>query len=102
MPESTGQQSHTSLTAGDYLEKALAWSKQVRREVKCDLDVPYGNDDRQKLDVYMPENAGSAGTPVLMFLHGGYWVLGHKDTLRQVDAGLLAATPLAMYPHLRE
>ena len=81
MSESTGQQSRSSITAGEYLEKALAWSKEVRREVRCDLDVPYGTDDRQKLDVYLPENAGSAGMPVLMFLHGGYWVLGHKDTL---------------------
>ena len=81
MPESTGQQSRSSLTAGEYLEKALAWSREVRRKGRCDLDVPYGTDDRQKLDVYLPENAGSAGMPVLMFLHGGYWVLGHKDTL---------------------
>ncbi len=71
----------SSLTAGEYLEKALAWSKEVRREVRCDLDLPYGADDRQKLDVYLPENPGSARMPVLMFLHGGYWVLGHKDTL---------------------
>ena len=57
MSESTGQQSRSSLTAGEYLEKALAWSKEVRREVRCDLDVPYGADDRQKLDVYL----GSVG-----------------------------------------
>jgi len=63
MAESTGQQMG-SLTAGKYLEKALAWSKRVRRETKCVLDVPYGTDDRQKLDIYLPENTGSAGMPV--------------------------------------
>ena len=81
MAESTGQQTGSPLTAGEYLEKALAWSKKVRRENRCVLDVPYGTDDRQKLDVFLPGNTGSAGMPVLIFFHGGYWVLGHKDTL---------------------
>ena len=81
MPEFIGQQSPSPLTAGEYLEKALAWSIEIRREVICDLDVPYGTGDRQKLDVYLPKNTGLTGLPVLMFLHGGYWVLGHKDTL---------------------
>ena len=81
MPESADPQSRPSLMAGEYLEKALAWSKEVRRGVRCDLNVSYGTDERQKLDVYLPENTGSAGMPVLIFLHGGYWVLGHKDTL---------------------
>lgn len=81
MPEPTESKSRPSLTAGEYLEKALAWSKDVRNNVKCDLDIPYGSDDRQKLDLYLPENAGSGGVPVLVFLHGGYWVIGHKDTL---------------------
>ena len=43
--------------------------------------MPYGTDDRQKLDVYLPKTSGLTGLPVLMFLHGGYWMLGHKDTL---------------------
>ncbi len=81
MSESTGPKWLPPLTAGEYLDKALAWSKEVRRDVRCDLDLPYGTDDRQKLDVYLPEKFDSAGMPVLIFLHGGYWVLGHKDTL---------------------
>ena len=74
MPEPTKSQSRPSLTAGEYLEKALAWSKEARDNVKCDLDIPYGTDDRQKLDLYLPENTGSGRVPVLVFLHGGYWV----------------------------
>ena len=91
MAESTYQQSRPSLTAGEYLEKAMARSKEVRREVRCDLDVPYGTDDRQKLDVYLPENAGSSGMPVLMFWHGGYWVIGHKDTLGFMAPPIISA-----------
>jgi len=91
MPEPTKSQSRPSLTAGEYLEKALAWSKEARDNVKCDLDIPYGTDDRQKLDLYLPENTGSGRVPVLVFLHGGYWVIGHKDTLGFMAPPITAA-----------
>ena len=94
MPESSGPQFRPSLTAGEYLEKALAWSKEVRRGVRCDLDVSYGTDERQKLDVCLPENTGSTGMPVLIFLHGGYWVLGHKDTLGFMAPPITSATAI--------
>ena len=65
------------LTAGEYLERAMAWSQEVRSKVKAQLDIPYGLEERQKLDVYLPENPGVAPVPVLIFFHGGYWVIGH-------------------------
>ena len=99
----------TPLTAGEYLEKALAWSEKVRREARCVLDVPYGACDRQKLDVYLPEKPGSTAMPVLIFFHGGYWVLGHKDTLGFMAPPITSApailvtggyrlAPVAKYP----
>ena len=81
MPDSANQQTSPSLTAGEYLDKAFAWSKEVQSTSKCVLEIPYGDDERQKLDVYLPEAAGPDPLPVLVFLHGGYWVIGHKDTL---------------------
>ncbi len=65
--------------AGDYLEQAMAWSEQVRAQTRCELDIAYGPDERQKLDLYLPDAGTTA--PVLMFMHGGYWVIGHKDLL---------------------
>ena len=67
--------------AGEYLERAMAWSDEVRANTRTALDLPYGDDERQKLDVYMPDAAPGEPVPVLMFLHGGYWVIGHKDLL---------------------
>ena len=67
--------------APQYLEQAMAWSDEVRATARAALNLPYGDDERQKLDVYMPADATAAGAPVLMFLHGGYWVIGHKDLL---------------------
>ena len=81
MPGLISEPATTPLTPGEYLEKALAWSKEVQSKVKCELDIAYGPDERQKLDVYPPEPSGTTPVPVLMFMHGGYWVVGHKDTL---------------------
>ena len=67
--------------APQYLEQAMAWSDRVRATARCALDIPYGEDERQKLDVYMPGDASIAHAPVLMFMHGGYWVIGHKDLM---------------------
>ena len=67
--------------AGEYLERAMAWSDEVRSSSRVALDLPYGDDERQKLDIYMPEETSEGLVPVLIFLHGGYWVIGHKDLL---------------------
>lgn len=67
--------------AGEYLERAMAWSDEVRANNRVALDLPYGDDERQMLDVYMPDTDTGKPVPVLMFLHGGYWVIGHKDLL---------------------
>ncbi|MVN22446.1 alpha/beta hydrolase [Mucilaginibacter arboris] len=40
-------------------------------------DVAYGNDPKQKMDVYLPENA-KGKTPVIILIHGGSWIGGDK------------------------
>ena len=40
-------------------------------------DVSYGNDPRQRYDVYLPAQARNA--PVILFVHGGGWANGNKD-----------------------
>lgn len=40
------------------------------------LDIAYGNHERQKLDIYAPENA--SGLPVMLYIHGGAWKMGNK------------------------
>jgi acetyl esterase/lipase len=46
-------------------------------------DVPYGPDERQRLDVYTPDNAQSA--PVIFMVHGGAWMIGDKAAGRVVN-----------------
>ena len=43
------------------------------------LDVAYGTDARQRLDVFAPLQGPA---PALMFFHGGYWRAGSKESRR--------------------
>jgi acetyl esterase/lipase len=40
-------------------------------------DVSYDDGPRRKLDLYLPE--GAKDYPVVVFVHGGLWMLGDKD-----------------------
>ncbi len=40
-------------------------------------DLPYGDDPRQRFDVYLPADAHDA--PLIVFVHGGAWAIGDKD-----------------------
>lgn len=46
--------------------------------VKRTLDIAYGTDEREKLDVYEPATPLAAPAPVLIFVHGGAFVGGDK------------------------
>jgi arylformamidase len=55
-------------------------SQSARKRLPCQLDLPYGNNSGETLDVF-PASGFSAsggarvqsGAPVLVFIHGGYW-----------------------------
>src|SRR6266851_4708660 len=51
--------------------------KEPYQGVKVERDVKYGPADRNLLDVFAPE-ANSAARPVLVFVHGGGFVVGNK------------------------
>jgi acetyl esterase/lipase len=52
--------------------------KEPYAGVKIARDIRYGPDERQALDVFMPDQAGGGPRPVLMFVHGGAFVAGNK------------------------
>ena len=44
-----------------------------------DRDISYGPHERHLLDVLQPRNPTSAAMPILVFIHGGAFVLGNKS-----------------------
>ncbi len=73
---------------------------QVRR------DLPYGDDPRQKLDLYLPDGL-KGPAPVILFFYGGSWQNGSKSLYRafgQVFASQGIVTAIAdyrLYPQVR-
>lgn len=51
--------------------------KEPYAGVKVERDISYGANERNRLDVFVPEAAGSA-RPVVIFVHGGGFVRGDK------------------------
>jgi acetyl esterase/lipase len=43
------------------------------------VGIAYGQNERQKLDIYVPEGAAGNIYPVLVFFHGGAWRDGERD-----------------------
>jgi acetyl esterase/lipase len=68
------------------------------------VDLPYGQDPRQRLDVYSPRQA--VNRPVVIFWYGGSWTTGSKAEYRFVgttlaERGFVAVLPdYRLYPHV--
>jgi acetyl esterase/lipase len=43
------------------------------------IDISYGSDARQAMDVFLPANRSQNTTKVFVWIHGGGWVDGDKD-----------------------
>ncbi|WP_306224581.1 alpha/beta hydrolase [Bosea beijingensis] len=53
-------------------------------------DVAYGLHPRQRMDIYVPSDCGSAPKPVVLFIYGGSWANGAKETYSFVGDALAA------------
>lgn len=51
-------------------------TRQAREQLDCRLDVPYGEHELERLDIYP---AAQAGGPVQIFVHGGGWRTSSKN-----------------------
>lgn len=60
--------------SAEVLRRWAQASALVREGARCRLDLPYGPEASQTLDVFLPDEAFSGGSaPVLIVIHGGYW-----------------------------
>lgn len=73
-------------------------SAAVRRRVACTLDLPYGRDASERLDLFHPAPGTARPAPVLVYLHGGYWRALHKGDQSFVAEPFCAAGALVVVP----
>jgi len=63
-------------------------------------DIAYGDLDKQKLDIYTPENP-KAGAPVVVFFYGGGWNDGSKDIYKFIGQSFAEAGYTVVVPTYR-
>ena len=60
-----------------YQQEGGKLSAAAREKLGGVLDIAYGPEPLQKLDIFAPD--GASGAPVLFYIHGGGWRAGSKD-----------------------
>jgi acetyl esterase/lipase len=67
------------------VEKMFGWMNDLTLDVsnirRKFLDCRYGEDPKQALDIYLP-NEGDGPFPIVFFAHGGAWQRGMKDDVQ--------------------
>lgn len=58
---------------GRHLAQWATDSARVRRQASARLDLPYGSGSGETLDIFPAAEHAEASSPVLVFIHGGYW-----------------------------
>jgi len=83
----------------DVVDAFRASSRATRRNLRFEIDVPYGGGPAEKLDIFYPLAGGvrgSAGLPVHIFIHGGYWRMFSKDDFSYIADTVTAAGAIAV------
>jgi len=83
----------------EHLEILREWadrSAETRAGLPCALDLAYGSDPSERLDVFAPR---ARGAPVLVYLHGGYWRALDKRDQSFVAAPFVGAGAMVVLPN---
>jgi arylformamidase len=74
----------------EHVDVNARWAKAseaYRKEASAELDQPYGAGPRQRYDLFRPKQTGTA-TPVVVYVHGGYWQRGDRKDYAFLARGL--------------
>jgi acetyl esterase/lipase len=83
-----------SPVAEAYAAFCLTHTAQVQAQTRHRLDIPFGADYWQKLDLYLPADPAAHGMPTLLFMHGGYWTHGYKEWMGFMAPALVSLPAL--------
>ncbi|XP_055448095.1 kynurenine formamidase isoform X4 [Psammomys obesus] len=63
---------------GTFVQIGSQATQKARTTRRNQLDVPYGDGEGERMDIYFPDEDSEA-FPLFLFIHGGYWQSGSKD-----------------------
>ncbi|KNZ33713.1 MAG: esterase [Methylibium sp. NZG] len=82
--------------AAQILERWARASALAREKSDARLDLPYGDGDKETLDVFP---AARENAPVLVFIHGGYWRALDKSDASFVAPSFVQAGAMVVVPN---
>ncbi|MDP5101575.1 MAG: alpha/beta hydrolase [Nonlabens sp.] len=60
---------------------------------KTELNVAYGSDEQQTMDIYLPANRSASTTKTVVIIHGGGWTSGDKNDVNGLVGLIQRALP---------
>ena len=76
--------------ADNYAETSLRLTRLAQMTTRTALDLSYGDDYWQKLDIYLPPSGDAKGLPVFVNIHGGGWTHGYKEWMGHMAPAIVA------------
>ncbi|XP_053309323.1 kynurenine formamidase [Spea bombifrons] len=61
-----------------HVKETTEGTRLSRTKTRATLNIPYGERESEKLDLYLPQETPSGG-PLLVYIHGGYWQFLSKE-----------------------
>lgn len=74
---------HAGMLRDAFQKRAEARNTTSTQKVNTMMDIAYGRDKKQRLDVYLPNEPKNA--PIIVMVHGGAWSKGDKQMDRVVE-----------------
>jgi arylformamidase len=84
-----------------YAQEFLALAQRAAESHAHEMDIAYGADAFQRLDVWGCGRGVAGGMPVIMFIHGGAFRNGHKEWNGAMAPALAALPALLVSPNYR-
>ncbi|UFH31011.1 alpha/beta hydrolase [Chryseobacterium sp. C-71] len=78
-------------------EKTITISKDITFDQQ--MDISYGNDPEQKMDLYIPKNRDSVKT-IFIIIHGGGWKAGKKSDLTYFTLSMMKRFPQSAFANI--
>ncbi len=87
--------------ANDYAAECLRLGRAALAGHRVAMDVAYGADPFQQLDVWAPPAAGAGELPVIVFIHGGAMRNGFKEWIGAMAPSICALPAILVSPNYR-